>query len=229
MKLHTEKEFQLANAMAVHKLRNLYRESQQQFYDLVEFFPGYFHINNLNLDMVYATNNLKLRCKELENLAKYGNSYLEKVSCPTLLNFARYKTKALEKSKDDYALCSYFQRMLINNEMTYLYSNKVILSKTNHLVYTNILKELGSISNLFLNIIEQYFSHKTSWQRFFSLTKQEKEIVKLLAQGNSNTQISDLLFISSHTVHTHRRNIYQKLDIHNTTDLVKISLLLDII
>lgn len=229
MKLHTEKEYQLANAMAIHKLRNLFRESEQQFYDVVEYIPAYIHLNNKNHDIVFANNNLKTKCKELEILAEFGSSYLEKISCNILLQNLKSKTTKFINNKDDNEICSYFQKVLVNNKMTYFYSHKMHLNRKEHLVLSNTLNELCSLGNVFLGIIEQYFSHKTSWQRFFSLTKQEKEIVKLLAQGNSNTQISDLLFISSHTVHTHRRNIYQKLDIHNTTDLVKISLLLDII
>lgn len=229
MKLHTEKEHHLANMMAVHWLRNLYRDSQSVFYSIIEHIPAYIHLNNTNHDIVFANNNLKKRSKELDNLAEYGSNYLEKISCPILLNSLKQKTFRFINNNDDDEICSYFQRVLINDKMTYFYSHKMHLDESKHLVFSNILKELGSMGKVFLGIIEQYFINKTSWQRFFSLTKQEKEIVKLLAKGNSNTQISDLLFISSHTVHTHRRNIYQKLDIHNTTDLVKISLLLDII
>lgn len=53
------------------------------------------------------------------------------------------------------------------------------------------------------------------------LTKREKEILKLIAEENSNQQIADKLFISLRTVETHRLNLTQKLAVKNTAGLVK--------
>ena len=53
------------------------------------------------------------------------------------------------------------------------------------------------------------------------LTKREKEILKHIAEGSSNQEIADKLFISLRTVETHRLNINQKLDVKNTAGLVK--------
>jgi len=53
------------------------------------------------------------------------------------------------------------------------------------------------------------------------LTKREKEILKLIAEGCSSQEIADKLFISLRTVETHRLNINQKLDVKNTAGLVK--------
>jgi len=53
------------------------------------------------------------------------------------------------------------------------------------------------------------------------LTRREKEILKMIAEENSNQQIADTLFISLRTVETHRLNITQKLGIKNAAGLVK--------
>ena len=52
------------------------------------------------------------------------------------------------------------------------------------------------------------------------LTKREKELVQLIAEGFSSQEIADKLFISLRTVETHRLNINQKLDVKNTAGLV---------
>ena len=52
------------------------------------------------------------------------------------------------------------------------------------------------------------------------LTKREVEIVRCLAEGNSDREISELLFIAQNTVRTHRNNIRKKLDCKNTAQLV---------
>ena len=53
------------------------------------------------------------------------------------------------------------------------------------------------------------------------LTKREKEILKLIADGLSSQEIANKLFISLRTVETHRLNLNQKLDVKNTAGLVK--------
>lgn len=57
-----------------------------------------------------------------------------------------------------------------------------------------------------------------------SLTKREKEVLSLIAQGLSNQEIGEKLFISPRTVDTHRTNIMQKLDIHDIGNLVKFAI-----
>lgn len=53
------------------------------------------------------------------------------------------------------------------------------------------------------------------------LTKREKEITQLIAQGKSTKEVAQALFISPLTVETHRKNIFSKLGIHKTAELVK--------
>jgi ATP/maltotriose-dependent transcriptional regulator MalT len=52
------------------------------------------------------------------------------------------------------------------------------------------------------------------------LSQREIEVLRLVAQGNSNQQIADLLFISLHTVKTHARRINGKLGVERRTQAV---------
>lgn len=54
------------------------------------------------------------------------------------------------------------------------------------------------------------------------ITRREKEIILELLQGNNVPQIAEKLFISTYTVETHKKNIFKKLNIHNSIDLVKL-------
>jgi len=64
--------------------------------------------------------------------------------------------------------------------------------------------------------------HKTtSSNSEIPLTNREIEILKLIAQEFSNSEIADKLFISIRTVDTHRRNLIEKLGVKNTAVLVK--------
>jgi DNA-binding NarL/FixJ family response regulator len=53
------------------------------------------------------------------------------------------------------------------------------------------------------------------------LTKRETEILCLIAEGLTNREIGDKLFISVRTVNTHRTNLMQKLALHDTAGLVR--------
>jgi DNA-binding NarL/FixJ family response regulator len=56
--------------------------------------------------------------------------------------------------------------------------------------------------------------------RYETLSEREREIFQLIAEAHSNKAIADLLSISPATVETHRAHILQKLDVHNTAELV---------
>jgi DNA-binding NarL/FixJ family response regulator len=53
------------------------------------------------------------------------------------------------------------------------------------------------------------------------LTRREQEILKLIASELTNQEIADRLFISPRTVHSHRRNLMQKVGVKNTAGLVR--------
>jgi DNA-binding NarL/FixJ family response regulator len=52
------------------------------------------------------------------------------------------------------------------------------------------------------------------------LTTRETEIIRMICDGKSSTDIASRLFLSTRTVETHRRNIYRKVDVHNNVELV---------
>ena len=52
------------------------------------------------------------------------------------------------------------------------------------------------------------------------LTDREKEVLHLLAEGRSNKEVAGLLDVGLSTVETHRANLMQKLNLHNTAEIV---------
>ena len=55
------------------------------------------------------------------------------------------------------------------------------------------------------------------------LTRREKEILQLIADGLTNNQIAQQLYISLHTVDSHRKNLLAKFDVNNTAILIKMA------
>jgi DNA-binding NarL/FixJ family response regulator len=57
-----------------------------------------------------------------------------------------------------------------------------------------------------------------------SITKREREILGLLTEGLTSTEIADKLYISPRTVEKHRTNLLKKLDLRNTAALVRFAM-----
>ena len=54
------------------------------------------------------------------------------------------------------------------------------------------------------------------------LSSREKEIIKLILQGRGNREMAEALFISELTIKTHRKNIYNKLEVKNVAELIQV-------
>jgi DNA-binding NarL/FixJ family response regulator len=81
------------------------------------------------------------------------------------------------------------------------------------------------ISNLivegFVKRANEPQSGRTAEAHAQQLTKREIEILQYIARGYTSRQIADELSLSFRTVNTHRANLMQKLDIHDTAGLVR--------
>lgn len=55
---------------------------------------------------------------------------------------------------------------------------------------------------------------------YYLLTDREKEVLQLLAEGRTNKEVATLLEVGVSTVETHRANLMQKLNLHNTAEIV---------
>ncbi len=65
---------------------------------------------------------------------------------------------------------------------------------------------------------------KDNYKKYALLTNREKEIIKMLTHGLSTMEISDQLYISSHTVATHRKNISKKIACKSFAELLKFAI-----
>jgi DNA-binding CsgD family transcriptional regulator len=56
------------------------------------------------------------------------------------------------------------------------------------------------------------------------LTRREKEVLELIADGLTNQEIADKLFLDVTTINSHRKNMLTKYKVKNTAALVKLAL-----
>lgn len=117
-----------------------------------------------------------------------------------------------------------------------------IIALTNHeqLTYVQGMKNSGAKGYLLKNsavdeiesALRAVLSGKESWlgserikdsfssQSDLLLTRRELEVLRLIAEGLTNQQIADQLFVSASTVDSHRKNLISKLQVKNTAALI---------
>lgn len=89
-----------------------------------------------------------------------------------------------------------------------------------------VVKALLSVvagEKFFCNKALDYMIHKKGTANScnpVNLTDREVEVLKLIAQGNSSKEISEKLYLSFHTITTHRKNICRKLKVNRVSELV---------
>lgn len=76
------------------------------------------------------------------------------------------------------------------------------------------------ISEKLLEDYMRYLQQRGLKDSYDLLTEREKEVLQLLAEGKSNKEVAALLNLSPYTIETHRTHIMQKLNLHNTAEIV---------
>lgn len=111
---------------------------------------------------------------------------------------------------------SYISRMIQNGAVGYLIKSS---SKEEILGTIRQVQAGGIYMNVNLNT--SVSSEKPKALPF--LTRREKEVLILIAEGLTNPQIADKLFVSVTTVNSHRKNLLMKFEVTNTANLIKLA------
>ena len=96
---------------------------------------------------------------------------------------------------------------------------KELLKKLKRRFKTDNSKEKNAYIDKIINSFKSNTKHNIK-ETTISLKARETEVLKLIQEGASNSEISEELFISINTVKTHILNIYAKLDVHSRTKAV---------
>ena len=77
-----------------------------------------------------------------------------------------------------------------------------------------------AVARVMLDDYVRHLASKGIADRYEALSGREREIFQLVAEGHSNKEVAEILSISPTTVETHRAHILEKLNVHNTAELV---------
>jgi DNA-binding NarL/FixJ family response regulator len=128
--------------------------------------------------------------------------------------------------------------LIAKNQAQLLHTNVIVLSgyaedylikQARQIGVNYFLKKEVSIEELIMAIHKEHPQYlpltnelRDSKKTQHILSKQEREIVKLIIDGKLSKEIADILNISKTTVDTHRRNIHRKLNTSNSAGLLKL-------
>jgi DNA-binding NarL/FixJ family response regulator len=113
----------------------------------------------------------------------------------------------------------YIKKMMENGASGYILKNssKEEVIKAIHTVHEGGIYFSGEASQA---LAEYQRSSKTELPL---LTPREKEILELIAEGYTNPQIAEKIFLSQFTVDSHRKNLLAKLNVKNTASLIRLA------
>lgn len=221
---------------AVFSLNVKLNEKLLSVEEIGDYLPGAVMVQDLEvMKNVYMN---KIGCEYLkqtsDELNELGPSYFELFFVQHELTAIFSQIDQLIKLGDPHGSRSYFQRVRPKNSTEYKWyltasqlCNGITPQTAQSKGILSISLEAGSLffaqQKLSAFMDEDRFI-RNNYHKYSYLTLREKEIVKFISEGKSCRQISDLLFISMHTVHNHRKHINKKLEISSLSQMIKFAI-----
>jgi DNA-binding NarL/FixJ family response regulator len=114
----------------------------------------------------------------------------------------------------------YIKKMMENGASGYILKNasKEELLNAIHAVHEGNIFFSGEVGQA----LQDY--QRSSKNELPAISRREKEILELIAEGFTNPQIAEKLFLSQFTVDSHRKNLLAKLNVKNTATLIKFAI-----
>lgn len=194
-----------------------------------EHFPGWIHLNRLDdLSLMWMSKKMEndLNSSTEQAIAE-GTVFLDRIIHPETNKRIFPKILALRDSKNYNKTIGFIQMIRYDEHQAYLPHYTTIKISKKYRCFISQTTQIVDHKNMMFNYLDLFGGNEDSnidYQRFETLTKREKEILKLIAEGYTNLEISIFLKISVLTVKTHRQNINKKLDTNKIHDLIRIAL-----
>jgi len=114
----------------------------------------------------------------------------------------------------------YIKKMVENGASGYILKNssKEELIRAIHAVHEGCIYFSGEVG-----MALQEYQQSAAARELPVLTAREKEVLELIAEGYTNPQIAEKIFLSPFTVDSHRKNLLAKLGVKNTASLIRLA------
>jgi DNA-binding CsgD family transcriptional regulator len=193
---------------------------------LAEMIPGWIHLNNkLDFGLTYVSERMRNEVQiNIEEAKKNGSEYVKKLVHPETTERVIPFLIDLVKSDDRKKVLSYYQLIKLGGkEYEWYLSTTKILNDENLITISIPVSIMQDFKFRIGNILNENIYLRSKLKVYDTITKREKEIIKLIVSGKTSSEIAGILCISELTIKTHRQNIYRKLGFSNICDLIQFS------
>lgn len=173
----------------------------------------------------------------LQELSEMGNKYHERFFNNEDMEGFMVKLENLLKNKDPDETFTFFQQVKIKDRGEWVWhigSLRIFhqdpQGNPTHLITVVFpVDQMKHIPNKAERLLAENLFYKENNEKFHSLGKRAKEVLKLVALGKSSAEISEELNITVDTVNTHRKIIKKKLEINTTYEFTEYAHAFDLI
>lgn len=214
-------------------------EKIEQFAPVAEKLPGVVVVHKLaGFAPVYMSSmGLDLLGMTLEELKEVGEDYSKRFLNEDFMDdYLAFLRKMMKEKRDDHTY-NFFHQVQLKEGEDYVWYNSTIKAffkdeqgtPTHSVTIAFPLGDLQHIPQKAERMLDESFFLKRNRQKFHSLSRRGKEILRLVALGKTSAEIAEELHLSSETVNSHRKIIKQKLGITSNYQFTKYARSFDLI
>jgi DNA-binding CsgD family transcriptional regulator len=226
--------------MSSQNLQRIIDDSIKQITPTADMLPGVVLLHNITDGSVVwiskrGEKELNITLEEITSLtaAEYYERYFNAEDARDYVP----KILSLIDRNNDEEICTFFQqvRFSIKEDYNWHMASTKIFSRDDNgkpLLTITMAFPIDAMHHMALKatrLLEENNFLRKNAQAFASLSFREKEVLKLMALGKSSSYTADLLFIATHTIETHRKNIKQKLNTNSYYELCEYARAFDLI
>lgn len=226
-----------------HNIQKNIKESNYSIADLGSIIPAAVMLHELEemqpLGISYMNNwgceRLGTSVDEVNTLGQdYYEKYFVKEESLAIFNGIQNYLGEADFSRQ----YNFFQRVKLHekDEYTWFYSICKLLQKPTNsgtinqmIILASPVEGINHVIGRVNKVLDEDQFIKNNYKQFALLTKQEKIIISKIAQGKPSKEIADELFISVHTVQTHRKNILRKIECNSFADLLRFAMAFELV
>jgi DNA-binding CsgD family transcriptional regulator len=221
MNFHTNKEHILHNSLQIYQFERQFLDHPDSFLEISDELETIIHIHGVGeFDWKFGNKyGLEFIRSSDGNLPKF--SEIKRISNVNVMENAVDSIKNFSNRMDSDEILNYFQLFEFGNKKQWLISTKKFHKDSNFLSISYEIEKIPLAGDYIKKILDNTFDDIHAWQKFQSLTKREKQILKMVASGDTTKHISECLSITEATVRKHRENINLKIDAKNIFDIIR--------
>lgn len=230
LKSMSQHDLQLGVQAQLLTIGNNLRQGEFTFEDIGDYLPGSVMLQ----DLPTATNLYMNRygCDKLhhssEELKALGPDYFNNFFPQEEISIIQKEITCFLQLQDPNKIFPFYQRVKTGKNGSYEWyftSSRIADEKGHKLIHIALPAthlETAIFRSQCLTQLNEY-AYK-NYQRYSALTKREKELIILIAEGKSSGYIAEKLFLSIHTINNHRKNIIRKLGTSSLAELIRFAI-----